>query len=518
MKGFSYLKIGTKLMSAIGLISALGFGVLAYIISINVNADMVESTSQTLRSEVKAQTNYVSAAFGELNAVTLNTKNTLDNVFASTAIENISLARIDNVISSLASSSYLVSYAFLYVPDAPAHFKTDPIFQTQSDKTIIVRSDKDNVGKSHKVQAQDQIAEFPSIQVLLSAVKSGQKIHKPFIGKPKQITIDEHSFMGTPILFPVYGVNGKFVGIIGSVLNFDFLRLYVADKQVLNFEGENRALLDQDGIVAMHTMSDRTQKRLQDLLNKDDQDVIEALNTHKDGVYDYITSSGVPSYLIIQPFALNDEQDTQWMMLISVPKNIILQNVENLLILVVISSCIILVFVLTALYILVRKIISGRLPDLLTGLHKFFEYVNHETQEVSLIRVKAHDELGKIAMMVNQNINRTKDSLEQDEQAITQAAQTAKAVEDGDLTARIDKDPANPQLKELKDVLNHMLSTLQTKIGSDTNEIARVFNAYTQLDFSTEVKDAQGRVEVVTNTLGQEIKKMLQASSNFAKD
>ncbi|WP_416863940.1 methyl-accepting chemotaxis protein, partial [Helicobacter ganmani] len=69
----------------------------------------------------------------------------------------------------------------------------------------------------------------------------------------------------------------------------------------------------------------------------------------------------------------------------------------------------------------------------------------------------------------------------------------------------------------LKEVLNHMLDDLQTKIGSDTNEIARVFDSYTKLDFTTEVKDASGRVEVVTNTLGEEIRKMLSTSAAFAQ-
>ena len=146
------------------------------------------------------------------------------------------------------------------------------------------------------------------------------------------------------------------------------------------------------------------------------------------------------------------------------------------------------------------------------GLHAFFDFVSHKSEQAEPIDYNSKDEFGAMARVINANIERTKDSLQKDEQAIAEAAQTAKAVEDGDLTARIDKNPANPQLMELKEVLNHMLATLQSKIGSDTNEIARVFDSYTQLDFTTQVKDAQGRVEVVTNTLGEEIKKMLEAS------
>ncbi|MBX9222310.1 methyl-accepting chemotaxis protein, partial [Campylobacter coli] len=48
------------------------------------------------------------------------------------------------------------------------------------------------------------------------------------------------------------------------------------------------------------------------------------------------------------------------------------------------------------------------------------------------------------------------------------------------------------------------------------NEIQRVFNSYKSLDFTTEVKDANGAVEVTTNALGDEIVKMLKQSSDFA--
>ena len=69
---FSSLKIGTKLLLTIGLTFVLGFGVLIFIIGTNVNTDMVESISKTLRSEVKAQTNFVSANFHELSSLTEN--------------------------------------------------------------------------------------------------------------------------------------------------------------------------------------------------------------------------------------------------------------------------------------------------------------------------------------------------------------------------------------------------------------------------------------------------------------
>lgn len=153
------------------------------------------------------------------------------------------------------------------------------------------------------------------------------------------------------------------------------------------------------------------------------------------------------------------------------------------------------------------------------GLNAFFAYLNHKTNTPpSPIPLKGNDEFSTISKAINENIERTKKNLIQDEEAILQSADTAKQIEEGNLTARITQSPANPQLIELKNVLNKMLDSLQNKIGSDTNEIARVFSAYTSLDFTTEVANAKGKVEVVTNTLGQVIKEMLSSSSHFAKD
>ncbi|MBF7047177.1 methyl-accepting chemotaxis protein, partial [Campylobacter volucris] len=92
----------------------------------------------------------------------------------------------------------------------------------------------------------------------------------------------------------------------------------------------------------------------------------------------------------------------------------------------------------------------------------------------------------------------------------------AKEIEHGNLTARITAIPASPQLVELKNVLNNMLHVLQAKVGSNMNEINRVFDSYKALDFTTEVKDAKGEVEITTNVLGQEIIQMLRQSSEFA--
>ncbi|EED2160668.1 methyl-accepting chemotaxis protein [Campylobacter jejuni] len=167
------------------------------------------------------------------------------------------------------------------------------------------------------------------------------------------------------------------------------------------------------------------------------------------------------------------------------------------------------------LYFIVSKYLSP-LAAIQTGLTSFFDFINYKTKNVSTIEVKSNDEFGQISNAINENILATKRGLEQDNQAVKESVQTVSVVESGNLTARITANPRNPQLIELKNVLNKLLDVLQARVGSDMNEIQRVFNSYKSLDFTTEVKDANGAVEVTTNALGQEIIKMLKQSSDFA--
>ncbi|EAH8032058.1 methyl-accepting chemotaxis protein [Campylobacter jejuni] len=167
------------------------------------------------------------------------------------------------------------------------------------------------------------------------------------------------------------------------------------------------------------------------------------------------------------------------------------------------------------LYFIVSKYLSP-LAAIQTGLTSFFDFINHKTKNVSTIEIKSNDEFGQISKAINENILATKQGLEQDAKAVKESVETVGVVESGNLTARITANPRNPQLIELKNVLNRLLDALQARVGSDMNEIQRVFNSYKSLDFTTEVKDANGAVEVTTNALGQEIIKMLKQSSDFA--
>ncbi|EAL7945862.1 methyl-accepting chemotaxis protein [Campylobacter jejuni] len=176
---------------------------------------------------------------------------------------------------------------------------------------------------------------------------------------------------------------------------------------------------------------------------------------------------------------------------------------------------IVVVFSVILLYFIVSKYLSP-LAAIQTGLTSFFDFINYKTKNVSTIEVKSNDEFGQISNAINENILATKRGLEQDNQAVKESVETVHVVEGGNLTARITANPRNPQLIELKNVLNKLLDVLQVRVGSDMNAIHKIFEEYKSLDFRNKLENASGSVELTTNALGDEIVKMLKQSSDFA--
>ncbi|EGH9761793.1 methyl-accepting chemotaxis protein [Campylobacter jejuni] len=176
---------------------------------------------------------------------------------------------------------------------------------------------------------------------------------------------------------------------------------------------------------------------------------------------------------------------------------------------------IVVVFSVILLYFIVSKYLSP-LAAIQTGLTSFFDFINNKTKNVSTIEVKSNDEFGQISNAINENILATKRGLEQDNQAVKESVETVSVVESGNLTARITANPRNPQLIELKNVLNKLLDVLQARVGSDMNAIHKIFEEYKSLDFRNKLENASGSVELTTNALGDEIVKMLKQSSDFA--
>ncbi|EDO6973349.1 methyl-accepting chemotaxis protein [Campylobacter coli] len=290
--------------------------------------------------------------------------------------------------------------------------------------------------------------------------------------------------------------DGKFIGVLG----FDILLINLQD-QIARTPGNSFVFDHQDRIFAA------TNKALLDP-SVDHSPVLNAYKAHGDNnFFSYKLNNeerlGVCTKVFAYTACITESTDV-------INKPIFkAAYIQVIALIIMISISIIL------LYFIVSKYLSP-LAAIQTGLTSFFDFINHKTKNVSTIEIKSNDEFGQISKAINENILATKQGLEQDAKAVKESVETVGVVERGNLTARITANPRNPQLIELKNVLNRLLDVLQTKVGSDMNAIHKIFEEYKSLDFRNKLDNANGSVEVTTNALGDEIVKMLKQSSDFA--
>ncbi|EAK2655110.1 methyl-accepting chemotaxis protein, partial [Campylobacter coli] len=290
--------------------------------------------------------------------------------------------------------------------------------------------------------------------------------------------------------------DGKFIGVLG----FDVLLISLQD-EIARTPGNTFIFDHQDRIFAA------TNKALLDP-SVDHSPVLNAYKAHGDNnFFSYKLNNeerlGVCTKVFAYTACITESTDV-------INKPIFkAAYIQVIALIIMISISIIL------LYFIVSKYLSP-LAAIQTGLTSFFDFINHKTKNVSTIEIKTNDEFGQISKAINENILATKQGLEQDAKAVKESVETVGVVERGNLTARITANPRNPQLIELKNVLNRLLDVLQTKVGSDMNAIHKIFEEYKSLDFRNKLDNANGSVEVTTNALGDEIVKMLKQSSDFA--
>ena len=159
-------------------------------------------------------------------------------------------------------------------------------------------------------------------------------------------------------------------------------------------------------------------------------------------------------------------------------------------------------------YFIVKDIVTK--VDLLdSGLVDFFKFLNKESSTVKLISIDSKDEIGKMAKVINENIEKTQKLIIEDHELIEDVKKVVNEVKNGKLNQRITKNTQNQNLEELKNTFNEMLENTSKSVAQDITKITRVLDSFAKLDFRDKVENDSGIVSEGLNNLAQIINEML---------
>ena len=434
------------------------------------------------------------------------------SIYGSTLTHNLANNRLSSYqtivkqIVDLTQENKNTMYGFLYLKDKdysalPAQFRVG--------KDMMVIADSN--GKA--LQANKAILDLPAIQEALTT-KTSQ------LSTLRTITIDHKEVKTTIFAFPVLNYEGDLVGVLGGMIDINLISADLLATKNSVYPNEAKVLAIHDGTIIAANNTKIVGAKLQDLAKMQPHlaPLVTRVMQNEEITAAMVDTSGQETFAAHADVDVSLFKDVHWHIVTLTPRSDVLADYYALRTQTIILSVVVQVILLVVLSLFAKFQIVDRLRSLNEYLEDFFKYINHEGKQPRALVIKAHDEIGSMAKVFTENVKRTQLGLDKDSLLVREAVQTAKEIEQGHFTARITEDSHNPQLQELKNVLNQMLSVLEEKIGKDMNEIQRVFDSYTNLDFTTEIANASGAVEKAANTLGAEIKEMLATSAGFARN
>ncbi|MGP1450981.1 MAG: cache domain-containing protein, partial [Wolinella sp.] len=103
----------------------------------------------------------------------------------------------------------------------------------------------------------------------------------------------------------------------------------------------------------------------------------------------------------------------------------------------------------------------------------FFSYINNERENAEPINLSSNDEFGAMAKAINKNIENVRNGVEQDRILLSETAQVIAKAKEGHLSNLISQKANNPQLEELKNLINDMLKRFNENLADVVATLAQ---------------------------------------------
>jgi len=270
-------------------------------------------------------------------------------------------------------------------------------------------------------------------------------------------------------------------------------------------------ILDEKGKLIVHKTLEG--KNVSNFKDKDGNFYIKKILAKKEGVIHYDMLENNKSREKIAAFKKYDKWG--WTIVLSSYEDEFLDISKKVGNLFIIGSIILTIIFLSIVFVLVNKLIANPLEKFESGLLNFFKFVNKENKEAQLIDISTNDEIGSMAKVINENIEFTKKTINEDINLIGEVKNILEEVNKGYLDKKINASTSTEMLNELKDLINEMLLNLNKFVGDDLNTLVAVLDSYGKRDFTIQLdKDKVGIIGKEISNMNNIITQMLIASQN----
>ena len=410
----------------------------------------------------------------------------------------------------LLNSSSWVGDAFVYIKrEALTKFEVDDEYLINGEMVLHAHS----VGSPTFDRADPKYINLGVTQAVLST-------NKLSAGRPFRADVGGQSFMSVNIAMPIVDGTGRTQGVVGIGINLDMTNTRLLDKEYYRvFEDDYRWAIDNEQVMLAHPNRDYMLKKLNEI--SDDQNLMKigtAVSRCESGNFSYVNTVGIPTTSAVASFPVAPSSNVCYGAVVTAPDSSVYHSATRIANVAVIGVvlCLIVSGIFIAVYM--RVTVMSRVHKISDTLFAFFDFLNHKRKDApNPLKVLAQDELGRMSSAINENIATIEEGLKRDAALVNEVLGIVDEAKSGRFGQSIHQVSLNPQMNELKTVINEMSLALLNLVGDDLGKGGRVFKSYTNNDFTDRIEDPRG-LGVTVNELGDSICQMLRVSTEHAKE
>ena len=507
MSVWSNLKIGTKIILAILVAIFVCMLGLVYVVSSHAEKILFNESHKLLSNAAKRSANLMQGYINETYSMLLATHANVQDILNSDT-QTLEQELKHNLMNMLDQNNF-GTYGYIILKDVDRQSK----FKVGNDYIMLaLDSNPRNEGGVNMLPSDSTILTLKGVQ---TALASG----KPSVGTPRKFNFNNKELYILSLNIPLHNKQGKVIGVIGMLVDIDELSADFRSDRLSVFARDYRVLLNQDGMVIMHADKSFEGKILTEVNSSPTAlNVTNAIKNKQEGVVEYYNLRGDLSYTGIAVFDIWKDLGVYWGIAVTAPEGSIYAPLRDLRNNMIIGAIVFMLVVVFAIWWVVKVNVTTRIHGLESLLTSFFQYLNHETSKApDLLKPRANDEIGHMARAINDNIEKTQRSLQQDSVLVNEVMEIVDEAKAGRFGKHITQTSPNPQINKLKDSLNEMSHTLYLLVGDNLAEAKRVFDSFDNNDFTPRIQDPQG-LEQSVNKLGDSITTMLQVSAQYARE
>jgi len=446
----------------------------------NINKNLVKELELNLQVQIENYYNTAEIYNDSLEKNALNLMNVFEKSFLNLRIRNTQVVKIRGVETLQLSDGFArvnknfdkvdhftnlaTAVSSVYVKDKGEYIRiTSSLYDENNERILLDKIDKN----SEKFQTIENQKRFVGIETISG--KNYMSVYAPIIKEEK---------------------------IIGALhIGLDFTQgletLRKSLQKVVIGETGYISIFTSKGDIILNKFDEG--KNISELSDSSNKSILTSIMQNKNGIIHYNYTQNGSTNEKVSAYKYYKKWD--WIIVAGSLEDEFLGISKDMQNLFIVATIILILILQGVIFLLVKKIIATPLENFEDGLLNFFAYLNKSKDTVDKINIVSDDEIGKMAAVVNENIEDIKKHFEQDHILIEDVKKIVNDVSKGYFDQRISANSNTESLNELKDLINNMLQNLENFVGKDINELSFVLEHYANKDFTqTLQKQSNGQI------------------------